>query len=76
MEKTDIDQVKTISSFDISNDLELKQAFTWKNTRTLTEEFQFQRRTKNKFLDYQLQFVKAYQFIRLKKERFNEDLHR
>ena len=75
LEIKDTDHVKSISSFDVSKDEELKQAFTWKNTPTLTKESQFQRRTKYKFLDYRLKFVRAYQFIRLQAEGVNEDPH-
>ena len=29
---------------------------------------------KSNFLDYHLQFIKAYQFIKLNEERFNENI--
>ena len=34
----DTDHVKSISSFDISNNQELQQAFNWKNTQALPNE--------------------------------------
>ena len=58
-----IDHVKPISSFDVSNDNELLKAFNWKNTQPLLKEDNFIKSNKLNELDYQLQFIKAYQFI-------------
>ena len=51
--------------FDVTKDDELKEAFCWKNTRPLLKHIHHQKGTKFNFLDYRLQFIKAYQFIKL-----------
>ena len=66
------DQVRPISSFDISNDKELKEAFNWKNTQPLLKQVHQQKGTKYNFLVYQLQFPKAYQFLRFNKKGLNQ----
>ena len=71
----EIDHVKPICLFDISKDEELREPFNWKNTQPLLKEVHQQKGTKFYFLDYQLQFIKAYQFIKLNEERFTENLH-
>ena len=70
-----IDHVKPICMFDVTKDEELKEAFNWKNTQTLFKEVHQQKGTKLNFPDYQLQFIKACQFIELNEERFNENFH-
>ena len=67
----EIDQVKAICLFDLSKDEELKEAFSWKKTQPLLKHNHQQKGTKFNLLDYQLQFIKAYQFIKLNEERFN-----
>ena len=64
-ENTEIDHVKAICLFDISNDEELKLAFNSKNTQPLLKQDHRQKGIKFNFLDYQLQFIKAYQFLKL-----------
>ena len=71
----EIDHVKAICSIDISKDEELGEAFSWKNTQPLLKQDHRQKGTKFNFLVYQLQFIKAYQFIRLNEEGFNENIH-
>ena len=71
----EIDHVKPICLFDVTKDEELKEAFNWKKTQPLLKEVHSQKGIKFNFLDYQLQFIKAYQFIRLKEDRFNEYIH-
>ena len=71
----EIDHVKAICMFDVSDDEQLTEAFSWKNIQPLLKQDNRQKRTKFTFLDYQLQFIKAYQFIKLNEERFNENLH-
>ena len=72
----EIDHVKAICLFDLSKDEELREAFNWKNTQPLLKKDHELKGTKFNFLDYQLQFIKAYQFIKLNdEERFNKDLH-
>ena len=70
-----IDHVKPICLFDVTKDEELKEAFNWKNTQPLLKEVHSLKGNKFNFLDYQLQFMKAYQFIKLNEERFNEIIH-
>ena len=67
----EIDHVKPICMFDVTKDEELKEAFSWKHTQPLLKQDHVQKGTKFNFLDYQLQFKKAYQFIKLNEERFN-----
>ena len=72
----EIDHVKPIiCMFDVSKDEELREAFYWKNTQPLFKHDHQKKGTKFDFLDYQLQFIKAYQFIKLNEERFNDNLH-
>ena len=68
------DHVKPISSFDVSKDENLKEAFSWKNTRLFLEEIQKQKGIKYNFPDYQLQFTKAYQFLKLNEEGLHQNL--
>ena len=56
----EIDHVKPICMFDVSKDEELKEAFSWENTQ--------QKSTDYNFLDYQLQFIKPYRFLKLSEE--------
>ena len=68
----EIDHVKPIRMFDVSKDEELKEAFSWKNTLPLLKRNHQQKGEKFNFLDYQLQFVKAYQCLKLNgEERLN-----
>ena len=71
----EIDHVIAICLFDVSKDEELREAFNWKNTQPLLKYDHQKKGTKFNFLDYQLQLIKAHQFIKLKGERLNEDLH-
>ena len=61
----EIDHVKAICLFDVSKDEELREAFYWKNTHPLLEEVHQRKGNKFDFLDYQLQFIKAYRFLKL-----------
>ena len=61
--------------FNVSDDEELKLAFNWKNTQPLLKRDHQLKGTKFIFLEYQLQFIKAYQFIKLNEERFYENIH-
>ena len=61
----EIDHVKEICLFDISNDEELKLAFNWKNTQPLLKQDHQQKGIKFNFLDYQFQFIETYQFLKL-----------
>ena len=57
--------------FDLSKDEELKEAFNWKNTQLLLKQDHQQKGIKFNFLDYQLQFIEAYQFLQLNREELN-----
>ena len=61
--------------FDVSKDEELREAFCWRNTESLLKQDHRQKGTKFNFLDYQLQFIKAYQLIKLNEKGPNEDIH-
>ena len=61
----EIDHVKAICLFDISDDEQLKEAFNWRNTQPLLKEIHRQKGIKFNILDYQNQFIKAYQFLKL-----------
>ena len=71
----EVDHIKPICMFDVSDDDQFKEAFSWKNTQPLLKQDNRQKGTKLNFLYYQLQFIKAYQFIKLNEERFNENIH-
>ena len=72
----EIDHVKAICLFDVSKDDELREAFNWKNTQPLLKEVHQRKGIKFNFLDYQLEFIKAHQFIKINgQEGINEDLH-
>ena len=70
--KIEIDHVKPICMFDISNDQALKLAFNCKNTQPLLKEVHSQKSVKFNFLDYELQF---HQFLKINEEGYNEDIH-
>ena len=62
----EIDHVKPICLFDISDDEQLKEAFKGRrNTQPLSKEIHRQKGIKFNVLDYQNQFIKAYQFLEL-----------
>ena len=61
----EVDHVKPICMFDVSKHEELKEAFSWKNTQSLLKHDHRRKRIKYNFLDYQLQYIKAYQFLKL-----------
>ena len=64
----EIDHVRPISSFDISDDEQLKEAFNWRNTQPLLKEIHQKKGIKYNFLDYRLQFIKSYQFLKINEE--------
>ena len=72
----EIDHVKPIWMFDVAKDEELKLAFSCKNTQPLLKKDHQQKGVKFNFLDYQLQFTKAYQLIKSnEQEGFNDNIH-
>ena len=70
-DKIEIDHVKAICMFDVSKEEELKEALTWKDTQPLLKHDHQQKGIKLNFLDYQLQIIKAYQFLKLNEEGIN-----
>ena len=71
----EFDRVEPNCLFDVSKDEELRECFNWKNTQISLEEIHKQKGIKYKFLDYQLHFIRAYQFLKLKEKGLNEKLH-
>ena len=67
----EIDHVKPICMFDISDDEQLKEAFNWRNTQPLLKEIHQKKGIKYNFLDYRLQFIKSYQFLKINEEGLN-----
>ena len=74
--KVEIDHVRPISSLDVYNIEELKEIFCWKNNQPSVNQDNHQRGIKFNFVDYRLQFIQAYHFIRLNEATVNEDIHR
>ena len=72
----ELDHVKPFCMFDVSDNEQLKEAFSWKNTQPLLKRDHHQKGTKFKLLYCQLQFIEAYQFIKINdQEGLNQDLH-
>ena len=72
---TEFDHVKPICMFDVSEDEELREAFSWKNTQPLLKNDLQQKGIQFNFLDYHFLFIKAYQFIKInEEERFNDSI--
>ena len=65
----EMDHVKPICLFDVSQDEELKEAFNWRNTQPLLKQDHQLKGINFKFLDYQLQFITANQFSNVNEER-------
>ena len=57
----------------IDKDKGLRDGFNWKNTQPLLEKNCQQKGTKFNFLDYQLQSIKAHQFLQLNEEGPNQN---
>ena len=68
-----IDHVKPICLFDVSKNDELRESLCWKNTQPLHKRDHQHMGTKFKFLAYQLQFIKAFQLLKLNEEGLNQD---
>ena len=67
----EIDQVKPIYMFNVSKDEELKETFCWRHTQPLLQKGHQIKGTKPNFLDYQLQLIKSYQFLKLNGKELN-----
>ena len=66
--KIEIDHIKPICLFDVSKDEEFREAISWKKTQPLLKHDHQKKGIKFKFLDYQFQFIKAHQFLKLNEE--------
>ena len=64
--------MKPICLFDASKDEELIESFSSKNTQPLFKEIHKKKGFKYSFSDYQIHFLKAYQFLRLNEEGLNQ----
>ena len=64
----EIDDLRPISSFDISKNEQLGEAFNWKKTQPLSKLDHQQKGTKLNFLDFKLQINKCYHFIKVNKK--------
>ena len=71
---TEVDHVMPICMFDVSKDEKLREAFSWKNTQPLLKHDHQKKGTEFNFLDYELQFIKAYQFINIIEKVPNEGI--
>ena len=69
-----IDRKKPTCMFDKSNNDELEEVFNWKNTQQLLKEIHQQKGIDVIFLDCQLQFIKAFQLLRLNEEYSDKNL--
>ena len=67
-----IDHVKPISHFNVVNEDDLLEAFNWKNTQPLLKEDNLRKCTKYNELDYQLQFTKTDEFLKLNGETVSD----
>ena len=73
---TEIDHVKPIPSVDVSKDEQLREAINWTNRQPQMKKNYQHEGAKIDFLEYRLQLMKAYQFIKLNKEGLIKDFHR
>ena len=72
----EIDLVKPICMFDVSKFEKLRESFSWNNTQPLLKHDRQQKGIKYNFLDYQLQFIQAYRFLKLNEEdRLSGNIH-
>ena len=59
------DHAKPISSFDVSNNDQLKKTSDWINTQSLIKQVHHHKEIKYKVLVFGLQFIEACQFVKL-----------
>ena len=71
----EIDHVKPICMFDVTKDEDLKEAFCWKYCQPLLKEIHKKKAIKYNFLDYQSQFIKAYEFLRINEVGLNQEFY-
>ena len=70
-----IDHLKPISSFGVSKDEELNEEFNRRIAQAFLKEVHQHEGTKIIFLDYRLQFIKTYEFIKLTEEGYNKEFY-
>ena len=70
-----IDHCLAITSFNLLDENDIKKCFNWINLRPMYVKDNIIKGEKIDHYLYLLQEVKAYQFIRLNEERFNENIH-
>ncbi len=70
-DRNEIDHVKPLAAFNLQNKDELYEAFNWKNTRLISKHENRSKHTTYNELDYQLQFIKAYQFLHDVKSQYS-----
>ena len=71
----EIDYVKPLLFFNVSNENDLNEVFCWNITQPLLREDHQQKRIKYNFLNHQLRFIKAFPFLKLNEEGPNQDPH-
>ena len=64
----ELNHVKPIHLLNVSKDDELRDSFNWKSTQPLLKEVHQQKEIDWNNLDYHLQFIKAYQFLKINEE--------
>ena len=70
-----IDHVKPNSSFDVTKDKQFRKAFNWTKTQPLLKQVHQHKGTKFDFFTFELQIVKADQFLKLNEEEKFQRLH-
>ena len=65
-----IDHVKPNCLFEVSDKKEVKETFNWKITQPLLKKDNQHKGMNFNLLDYHIQFIRAYQFIRLNDQGF------
>ena len=70
-----IDHAQPSSSFDVSNEEGLREAFNWTNSQPKLKDDHVYKGNKLDFLAHRLQFSQAYEFFRLNEEELNYRIH-
>ena len=69
----EIDHVRPLHSFDVSNNKKLEEASAWKLINHFQNKIISKNRNQYSFVDYQFQFIKAYQFLTLNEDGLNRN---
>ena len=70
-----IDHCLAVASFNLLDEIDMKKCFNWVNLRPMYVKDNIIKGDKINIRWYLLQEIKAYQFIKLNEERFNENIH-